>query len=134
MVRCAPKTSRTTVRAAFTSACAASSASLPEFIASTPADTQKERAQSTVQQKLFGDVVPDAYPTDFVLYEEPHSEARGTLLGTRNYLRPPGARRDQLGATYGLRQLALRVAFIRDNHHMKWVFDGSHRKFMGEIA
>lgn len=51
--------------------CAAFSAALHVSISSTWPSTGEEWAQRKEQQKRFEDIAPDAYPTDFRLYEEP---------------------------------------------------------------
>lgn len=69
-----PRTSSIFVRAASTPARAAFSVSLPVSIASIRVVMQGERVQMIKQQRLFEDVVLDAYPAHSEQNEEPPPE------------------------------------------------------------
>lgn len=46
------------------------------------------------QLKIFKDVVPDAYPSDFEPWEDPLPENAQTVVQTCHYLLPLGVRKD----------------------------------------
>lgn len=112
IVRSTPGSWSTPVRAAFSHIPAASSASLPVSIASSPTTLREERVPRRKQPRLFKDVVPDALPADLEQFQEPVSENLLAVEWTQNCLLPPGVRKDQLKVTYRKRQPALQADFI----------------------
>lgn len=117
LLRSTPRPTSIPVRAASSSACAASFVSLPFSVGSTYFPMHDEREQTRNWQKFFEDVIPDKFLPYLKCYKEPLTETPQILSCTPSCQLPLSSCNDEPEETYSPRQPDLGAAFICDNYH-----------------
>lgn len=95
---------------------------------------REERALGREKQRLFEEVVPDAFSDEFEQYGNPAAETSQALEWMLSWLPPQVLREILLEDAQGQLQPARQAAFIRGKHITKCFFDRSNVKLIGNMA